>query len=120
MKVHAIGKPRHVDLTRVEQAEYAAVDYDPVAHCLTVRVDRVQRGERVELAVDVASGALTVTDEERGAAVRRLLAAFRLDSRVKWQIDHDLPKLLAGELSLAQYPLTGNQREALQVTIAQG
>jgi hypothetical protein len=56
---------------------------------------------------------LLAIEDRRAAEVRRLLGAFLLGSLVKWQIDADLPKLLTGDVTLARYPLTPGQQQAL-------
>jgi hypothetical protein len=43
-----------------------------------------------------------------------MLRHFKLDSRVKDQVHHDLPRLLRGEIDLARYALSPAQLEALQ------
>jgi hypothetical protein len=115
--IHGVSEPGSVNVTRNGQVEQAATTYATAQQCLTVQIAAVQPAERVELTIAAASGALLAAEDRRAAQVKRLLAAFRLDSRVKWQIDHDLPQLLTGELSLVQYALTGNQREALQAAL---
>jgi len=117
--VYNVGEPQRVEFGRNGQAEQANAAYDSAARRLMVQIAEVRPGERVELTIAGQSGALLAAEDQRAAAVRRLLAAFPLDSRVKWQIDHDLPQLLAGKLPLAQYPLTGSQREALQAAIGE-
>jgi hypothetical protein len=78
----------------------------------------VQPNERIELTVTAARRGCWRAADRRAAEVRRLLHAFRLESLVKWQIDADLPQLLAGELTLARYPLTPGQQQALHHALA--
>jgi hypothetical protein len=78
----------------------------------------VRPDERIELTVTAQGGALLASADRRAAEVRRLLHAFRLESLVKWQIDADLPQLLTGETTLARYPLTPGQQQALHHALA--
>ena len=116
--VHGIVEPDSVQLLRGGQAEAADnVLYDVTTRCLTVTIGAVEPVERVEMVLNHRGGLLPSADDRRSAEVQRLLAAFHLDSRVKWQIESDLPRLLAGEVSLAQYALSGAQREALRALL---
>ncbi len=100
LTVHGISEPGSAVLSRNGQGpQNAAFVYDAATHNLTAKVAHVRPDERVELTVAGKAGALLAAEDRRAEEVRRLLAAFRLDSRVKWQIDADLPRLLSGELS---------------------
>lgn len=82
------------------------------AEALMVKIHDVAPGEKVELQL-VHRGVSVRSDGQRMADVRALLHAFRLDTRVKMQIDLDLLRLLGGEYTLARYPLTAAQQQAL-------
>jgi alpha-glucosidase (family GH31 glycosyl hydrolase) len=117
--LHAVGQG-DVTVTRHGQSATGASTYDTATQTLTVTLAFVRPDERVELTVTAASGALLAAADRRAAEVRRLLHAFRLASLVKWQIDADLPQLLAGELTLARYALTPGQQQALHHALAGG
>lgn len=86
--------------------------YDPHAETLTVLLNGVtSQGARVEFVA--AEGTLEALRDRRAEAVRALLKAVRLDSRVKGQIDNELPQLLAGSAGLERYPLSDAQAAAL-------
>ena len=115
LTVHGISEPGSAVLSRNGQGlQNVAFVYDAATHNLTAKVAHVRPDERVELTVAGKAGALLAAEDRRAEEVRRLLAAFRLDSRVKWQIAADLPRLLSGELRLARYALAGTQLAALQ------
>lgn len=96
------GRPVNADASR----------YDPQAETLTLLVMR--GGARsTRRASAAAEGALEASRDRRADAVRALLKAVRLDSRVKGQIDNELPQLLAGTASLERYPLSDAQAAAL-------
>jgi alpha-glucosidase (family GH31 glycosyl hydrolase) len=112
--VHGVAEPGNVVLTRNRQPAHAATaGYDAAHRTLTVVVVDVRPDERVELEITSKEGPLLAIEDRRAAEVRRLLGAFLLGSLVKWQIDADLPKLLTGDVTLARYPLTPGQQQAL-------
>ena len=115
--IHAVVQG-DVTVTRDGKSTAAETTYDAATQTLAVTVAGVQPGERVEVTVTAKSGALLATADRRAAEVRRLLHAFRLGSMVKWQIDADLPQLLAGEVTLARYDLTPGQQQALHHALA--
>lgn len=111
--VHAVAAPDTVTLDG-QPVEQSRMAYDAACQRLAVQIEGAAPGEGVELVIQRTAGGLLAAADHRASEVRRLLAAFRLDSRVKWQIDHDLPQLLAGEASWERYALTGSQVEALR------
>jgi alpha-glucosidase (family GH31 glycosyl hydrolase) len=112
VKIYAVVDPGDAQLERNNQGQAVASIYDDANQTLTVTIDDVRPDEAVALTIAAQGGLLSPADR-RADEVRRLLTAFRLESLVKWQIDADLPKLLAGETTLARYPLTPGQQQAL-------
>jgi len=117
VKIHAVENGA-VTLTRNGKGERVEADYAADAQTLSVALAAVRPGERIELIVNAQGAALLASADRRAAEVRRLLTAFRLGSLVKWQIDTDLPQLLTGAATLARYPLTPGQQQALHHALA--
>jgi len=59
------------------------------------------------------AGTLIAVPVDPAAEVRALLRTFQMQMGVKWRIDADLLRLMNGELTLARYPPTAGQQEAL-------
>ncbi|MFO7635500.1 MAG: glycoside hydrolase family 31 protein [Caldilinea sp.] len=113
VKMHAVIDMVEAQLERDNHGQAATTVYNAATQTLTVTIEDVRPDEAVTLTILVLQGELLATADRRADEVRRLLTAFRLGSLVKWQIDTDLPKLLAGEANLARYPLTPGQQQAL-------
>jgi hypothetical protein len=112
VKIHAVENGA-MTLTRNGQDERIEADYAADSQTLSVTLATVQPDERIELTVTAKNGALLASADRRADESQAAAPAFRLESLVKWQIDADLPQLLAGETTLARYPLTPGQQQAL-------
>jgi hypothetical protein len=111
VQVHGIAGWSAVEVAHNGQRA-AAADGAQTADGFVIALPDVEPGEAIELRVAV-NGLAAPDDAQRITDVRALLHAFRLDTRVKMQIDLDRPRLLCGELARARYPLTAAQQQAL-------
>ncbi len=107
--LHGVVAPEAITLN----GRAVTAGYDAQAETLTVPVGALKPGAGVRLEVSVSAGSLRETRDRRAEAVRALLRSMRLDSRVKGQIDGDLPLLLRGERGVERYALTDAQAAAL-------
>ena len=87
--------------------------YDPQAETLSVTVRDVAPSQAMSVELVAADGSLKASRDRRVEVVRSLLKSFKLDSRVKGQIDYEMPQWLAGTTSLERYPLSDAQAAAL-------
>lgn len=100
---------------RNAQAESAATIYDAARCCLTVRIEDVQPGDRVELILGSGPGALLAVVDGRTAEVRLLLAALRLTRQVA---DRDRPAAVVVRQAVAgAVPAFRQPTGALQVVM---
>src|SRR5205085_4766495 len=96
-----------------QPATPTAVHYDVQAEILTVTVGALTPADALQLLVATDQPSLLANRDCRADIVREMLHAFRLDSRIKADIDSDLPRLLSGEIALLRYGLSDAQRSAL-------
>jgi len=112
--VHGVIQPERVSVTLSDQPiTPAALTYDPLAETLTVEVAGLKPADALHLKASTSQPSLLSRRDRRGETIRAMLRAFRLDSRIKAQIDRDLPGLLSGERSLARYDASDAQLSAL-------
>ena len=115
--IHGIIEPSAVTLTaNGRPATPTAVSYDPMAEVLELTV-QLAATDAVRLVLTTGTPSLLQPRDRREESARRMLRHFKLESRVKDQVHHDLPRLLRGEFDLARYALSPAQLEALQIAL---
>lgn len=113
--IHGIIEPDKVGLSvNGRVATPITTHYDAQAESLTLMVADIETTDTLKLKVTSSQPSLLSHRDRRADSIRHLLRSFRLDSRVKAQIDQDLPRLLHGELSPQRYHLTDSQSSALE------
>jgi alpha-glucosidase (family GH31 glycosyl hydrolase) len=119
VRLHGVIEPDEIQVkVNGLPADAEAVEYDPAIELLSFNLPHLTPHDSLALTVSTSQPNLLSNRDRRAEQVRWLLRHFRLDVRVKAAIDADLPRLLAGELSLAGYDLTLAQRRALEVALA--
>jgi hypothetical protein len=116
--VHGIVKPDHITLTFNEETLIPSGKYDSLTETLTVTIETVRPTDRLFLRLATLQSSLLAKRDRRAETMHQLLRAFRLESRVKAQIDTDLLCLLEGEITLSRYNLSDAQRNALEESLA--
>jgi alpha-glucosidase (family GH31 glycosyl hydrolase) len=117
--VHGIIQPEQIALMLNDQpATPDRIDYDLPAATLTVAVTGLKPTDALKLTLSASQASLLARRDRRADSLRELLRAFKLDSRIKVQIDSDLPSLLSGALTLDRYELSDAQMNALAHTLA--
>ena len=112
--LHGIVEPEQITLTiNGQPATPTAIHYDAHAEALTVAAGALKPADALQLTLSTGKPSLVANRDRRADTVREMLRAFKLDSRVKADIDHDLPRLLNGEIALLRYGLSEAQRSAL-------
>lgn len=112
--VRGIVRPEHVSVALNGQPSTAhTLNYDAATATLTVVVAGMKPTDALRLEVSTRQPSLLSQRDRRVEAVRAMLRAFKLDSRVKAHLDHDLPDLLDQAHSLSRYALSDAQRNAL-------
>jgi alpha-glucosidase (family GH31 glycosyl hydrolase) len=111
--LHGVVEPEQITLTINGQSATPAAQYDAQAETLTIAAGALAPVDALQLAVSTSADMLLAGRDHRAETVRAMLRSFRLDSRFKDEIDHDLPQLLDGEIALLRYDLSDAQRSAL-------
>jgi hypothetical protein len=115
LHLHGIAQPDSIDLLLNGQpAAPEAMRYDAARATLELEPPPLAPTDSLVLTVATGAESLLSAPDHRADDVRRLLRHFRADVRVKAEIEADLPRLLAGNLSLDRYDLTPAQRGALE------
>ena len=112
--VHGIIQPDQISLTLNNQsATPDTIAYDPLTETLTIMVAGLKPTDALYLTISTSQTSLLSKRDRRAETIRQMLWTFKLDTRIKAQVDHDLPDLLSGAHSLTRYNLSDAQLSAL-------
>ncbi|MBK8050905.1 MAG: DUF5110 domain-containing protein [Anaerolineales bacterium] len=118
--IHGVVEPAQIELTINGAAALAeVVRYDAETETLSVVLGAIAPTGACEVKLSNAGEALESRRDRRAEKVRTMLRSFKVDNQVKARIDAELPQLMAGEINLSRYALTGAQSEALAQVIGQ-
>lgn len=112
--VHGIAEPEEMTLLRHEQVITPVTQYDEQTETLTVTIEHIRPDNRLTLRLATIRSSLLSKRDRRAEHIRRMLQSFKTDSRLKVQIDKDLPRLLQGDVTVARYTLSEAQQSALE------
>ena len=120
MVLHGILQPEQINLTiNGQPVTPPAAQYDAQAEALTVATGALAPADALQITVSTGEPSLLSKRDRRADTVRYMLRAFRLDSRAKFEIDYELPRLLNGEIALLRYHLSDTQRSALREVLGE-
>jgi hypothetical protein len=117
--VHGVRAPDRVRLAVDNVQRTPASNYDGSQERLTLGEVVLKPSQQLNLTLEVDSGSLLSKRDRRLETCRKLLASFHLDSRVKFGIDRDLPRILQDPSSLMHHSadLTDPQMAALSAIL---
>ena len=114
------GKAKRATKASLEEFEKRRGELEKAqAEALTVTTGALAPADALQITVSTGEPALLSKRDRRADTVRDMLRAFRLDSRAKFEIDYELPRLLNGEIALLRYRLSDTQRSALREVLGE-
>ncbi|MGB8646746.1 MAG: TIM-barrel domain-containing protein [Anaerolineae bacterium] len=103
LRLHGIRRPDHVRLMVNSVAQEVHGEYDPAGEVWAVTDVVLMRGDEATLLVESRRGGLMASRDRRQETCLKMLRAFKMDARLKHEIDRDLDKLLLSPNRLYSY-----------------
>ncbi len=92
--------------------------YDAIQESLVLEPIGLKPTDELNIQLSISTGSLLSRRDRRAENIRRMLRTFRLNTNVKSQIDHELPRLMNGEMDLFCFnELTDSQVNALKAQL---
>lgn len=108
LHLRGVAQPSRLDLTVNGETQEIISNYDPETETVSLAGLLLRPEDELVLTVRAESSGLLGARERGPEKLRRMLSAFRMNTRVKARIEGDWPGIAAGKIALRSHPEFGD------------